>query len=111
MIFCIGILIFTGIVLMQKRSYTALILGVIVLGNGINLSVFYASAPKTGLFAFVTDNISLETSNDPLPQALVLTAIVIGFALLGFLVSLVRVLSQELGVFDSSHMSREECDE
>jgi len=80
----VGVLFAAGTYLLMERSLTRIALGVGVLGNGVNvLIVAVGSGPgrapiigEQGEFA------------DPLPQALVLTAIVIGFALLTFLLAL-----------------------
>ena len=107
----IGLLIFSGIFLLLRRSYICIVFGLIILSNGINLALFYGSSPKNALFAFIATGDAVQVSNDPLPQALVLTAIVIGFALIGFLVALVRIVARDLGPFGSPDMMREEADE
>ena len=108
MILCVSLLVFAGLLMMQRRSFLHIILGLILLGNGVNLSIFVASNPDVGLFAFVGADGSIPYSNDPLPQALVLTAIVIGFALTAFLVALVKKLSTRVGDFDAPSMRWEE---
>ncbi len=68
----------------MERSLTRIALGVGVLGNGVNvLLVIVGSRP--GRAPIIGEEGELT---DPLPQALVLTAIVIGFALLAFLLAL-----------------------
>lgn len=109
MIFCISLLIFSGLIFLQKRSFVGIVLGMVLVSNGINLSIFYGSKPDLGLFAFADSAGLISQSNDPLPQALVLTAIVIGFALLGYLVALVKKLSLVVGGFDTKAMREEDC--
>ena len=80
----VGVLIAVGTYLLTERSLTRVALGVGVLGNGVNVLIVAAgsrpdSAPIIGREGELTD---------PLPQALVLTAIVIGFALLSFVLAL-----------------------
>ena len=101
------LLIFLGLVLLQKSHFMAMILGLVLIGNGINLSIFFASNPDVGKFAFTDNQGFVAASNDPLPQALVLTAIVIGFALIGFVVALSKRLVQDVGQFDSKAMKEE----
>lgn len=79
-----GVLFAAGSYLLMERSLTRIALGVGVLGNGINVLIVAAGsspaeAPIIGRAGELTD---------PLPQALVLTAIVIGFALLSFVLAL-----------------------
>ncbi|MCH1430074.1 MAG: NADH-quinone oxidoreductase subunit K [Chlamydiales bacterium] len=61
-----------GIYLILSGSYSNIPLGIALASNGVNLLLIESSHPLAG-----------ET--DPLPQALILTAIVIGFALLSLL--------------------------
>jgi multicomponent Na+:H+ antiporter subunit C len=80
----VGVLFAVGTYLLMERSLTRVALGVGVLGNGANLLIVVAGsdsdqAPIVGRAGELTD---------PLPQALVLTAIVIGFALLSFVLAL-----------------------
>ncbi|MBU3689200.1 MAG: Na(+)/H(+) antiporter subunit C [Acidimicrobiales bacterium mtb01] len=80
----IGVLFSVGTYLLMERSLTRVALGVGVLGNAVNLLIVAAGsrpdeAPIIGRSGDLTD---------PLPQALVLTAIVIGFALLSFVLAL-----------------------
>lgn len=70
--FMLASLIGGGVYLLTSRQFTEIILGVALLSNGINLVLIESSQQ-------VIDGV------DPLPQALILTAIVIGFALITFL--------------------------
>ncbi len=80
----VGVLFAVGTYLIMERSLTRIALGVGVLGNGVNLLIVAAGsvpgdAPIIGRSGEPTD---------PLPQALVLTAIVIGFGLVSFILAL-----------------------
>jgi multicomponent Na+:H+ antiporter subunit C len=68
----------------MERSLTRVALGVGVIGNGVNVLII-ASGSESGEAPIIGREGVLT---DPLPQALVLTAIVIGFALLTFLMTL-----------------------
>jgi multicomponent Na+:H+ antiporter subunit C len=80
----IGVLFASGTYLVLQRSLTRIILGVGMLANGVNVVILgIGSRPgespiigREGEFA------------DPVPQALVLTAIVIGFGVIAFLLAL-----------------------
>lgn len=80
----VGVLFGVGAYLITDRSLTRIALGVGVLGNGVNLLII-AAGSDPGDAPIVGRNGELA---DALPQALVLTAIVIGFALLTFLMTL-----------------------
>jgi multicomponent Na+:H+ antiporter subunit C len=81
----IGVLFTVGTYLVLQRSLTRIVLGVGVLANGVNV-IILATGARQGEAPFVGTGDGSFT--DPVPQALVLTAIVIGFALTAFLVAL-----------------------
>lgn len=83
-----GVLVGTGVYLLLTRSLIRIVFGVGLLANGINL-VIVAAAGGSGAPAFVdVEGAAPEGMTDPLPQAFVLTAIVIGLALIAFLSAL-----------------------
>ncbi|MEO1237685.1 MAG: NADH-quinone oxidoreductase subunit K [Planctomycetota bacterium] len=87
-----GVLFTCGLYLMMRRSLLKLVLGLLLLSHAANLAVF-VSAGLTRSPAPLTDVGELSPPTgaaDPLPQALVLTAIVIGFAVVSFAAVLVR---------------------
>ena len=80
----IAVLFAVGSHLLMERSLTRVAHGVGVIGNGVNVLII-ASGSEPGEAPIIGRDGVLT---DPLPQALVLTAIVIGFALLTFLMTL-----------------------
>jgi len=74
----------TGVYSMLHRSLTKIIVGVVLLGYGTTLLIVVVGS-RPGDPPIVG---ALEGATDAIPQALVLTAIVIGFALQGFLLAL-----------------------
>ena len=66
-----------------------MVLGVVVLGNGVNLAVLLGGRLDGSVAAFA-DSADLAAAVNPLPQALVLTAIVIGFALFVFALAVLK---------------------
>ena len=90
----LGMVIAAGTYLAFSRDLLRCLIGLALLGNGINLLLF-ASGRLTVNAPPVIDSaeLTLKAAANPLPQALVLTAIVISFALLCFsLVLAVRLL-------------------
>ena len=88
----VGVLTGAGVFLMLRARTFPVLLGLTLLSYAVNLFLFasgrlvVASAPLTDL--------GLATYPDPIPQALVLTAIVIGFGMTALLVVLaLRALS------------------
>src|SRR5699024_6187547 len=88
MVLAMGVLFASGIYLMLERSLTRVLLGFILLGNGVNLLIILTAGRGS---APLTDgkDLSTEGMSDPLPHALILTAIVITFAVTAFLLAMI----------------------
>ena len=78
-----GALVACGVYLITERSLSRILMGVMLAGNGVNILFLVASGgpPLIGVTA-------KEDMSDPLPQAMVLTAIVIALATSAFLVTM-----------------------
>ncbi|MCG8581372.1 MAG: NADH-quinone oxidoreductase subunit K [Bacteroidales bacterium] len=84
-----GLLYAGGVYLILRRSILKFIIGIIFMSNATNLLVFLSAGIVPGQPAFVDDTMKdAELMADPLPQALVLTAIVIGFGIVVFTIAL-----------------------
>ena len=84
----IGGLYAAGIYLLLDRSLTRVLLGFLLLGNATNLLLLSAGGPA-GL-APILGYADPEEMNDPLPQALILTAIVITFGVSAFVLAMIH---------------------
>jgi multicomponent K+:H+ antiporter subunit C len=97
----IGVLVSCGVYLLLRARSFPVILGLTLLSYGVNLFIFVMGRLRTGVPPVVSKgDTSLSNSlhyTDPLPQALVLTAIVIGFAMTAFLLVLALRARAELG--------------
>lgn len=102
----IGGLYAAGLYLMMRRNIIRLILGLALLGHAANLLIF-----TTG--RLVRGHPPILPSNDPgfggiiadpLPEALILTAIVIGFGIQAFAIVLIRRCHEDLGTEDLDKM-------
>ena len=81
----IGLVVACGVYLMLRgRSFTV-VLGLSLLGYAVNVFIFAMGRLWTGAAPILRGDGPFA---DPLPQALVLTAIVIGFATTGFVIEL-----------------------
>ncbi len=80
----IAILASTGTYLVLHRNLTRIILGLGMLGNAINLLILTAGSTPGRAPIIGSDG----PFTDPVPQALVLTSIVITFGVLSFLLSM-----------------------
>ena len=74
-----GVLYAVGIYLLLERSLTRVLLGLMLLANATNLLLL-----TTGGYAGLA-----SAFNDPLPQAFILTSIVISFSVTAFMLSLI----------------------
>ncbi|MEM7625374.1 MAG: NADH-quinone oxidoreductase subunit K [Planctomycetota bacterium] len=88
----VGVLFSCGLYLMMRRSLLKLILGLMLIGHGANLAVFVSAGLTRSPAPLAARGTAGPPTGaaDPLPQALVLTAIVIGFAVVSFAAVLVR---------------------
>ncbi len=104
--FAIGILYAVCIYLMLRRSLVKLLLGLALLTNAVNLLIFTAAGLTRGRPPLIpADAVALEnTPADPLPQALILTAIVIGFSIIAFALVLANRVYMTLGTDDLDKM-------
>ncbi len=75
-----------GVYLILERSLTRVLVGLVLLGNGANLLFMVAAGPAGD--APIVGTTDVEDMADPLPQALVLTAIVITLGTVSFLLAM-----------------------
>lgn len=94
----IGVVYAAGVYLLLDRSLTRVLLGFLLLGNATNL-LLLSSGGAAGL-APILGYAEPEEMTDPLPQALILTAIVITFGIAAFVLALIyrswRLVRQEV---------------
>lgn len=83
-----GVLIACGVYLMLDRAMTRMILGVTLIGNGANLLLLQSGGPAGSPPILGRESEAADQAADPLAQAMILTAIVISMAMVGFLVAL-----------------------
>lgn len=102
----IGGLYAAGLYLMLRRSAVKMIFGLALLGHAANLLIFTVGGLRRGEPPLIRegDQSLSVTAADPLPQALVLTAIVIGFAVVSFAAVLVKRACDTVGTDDVDEM-------
>ena len=91
----IGILVSTGVYLMLRGRTFPVVLGLALISYAVNFFVFVMGRLDVGHAPIIRDGV--DQYPDPLPQALVLTAIVIGFAMTAFVLVLAVRANIELG--------------
>lgn len=107
----VGTLVTGSVYLMLSRHLVRFIFGLVLASNAVNLLIFAAGqVARDGARPPIIPDSSripaetLETMANALPQALVLTAIVIGFALLTFVFVLFYRAGQDLGTARTEQM-------
>ena len=103
MAYVIGALFAAAIYMLLRRSIVKLVLGLIILSNAANLLIFSVAGMTRGAPPLL-GNANIADMADPLPQALILTAIVIGFAVLAFAVVLIHRAYEVVGTDDLDKM-------
>lgn len=101
----LGVLTSSGIYLLLRGRTFSVILGLTLLSHAVNLFLFSMGRLTLGAPALIGLS---DQPADPLPQALVLTAIVIGFAMTAFVVVLALKAAVELR---SDHVDGEDPNE
>ncbi len=101
-----GVFLAAAIYLLLSRALIRMLLGLVLLGNAVNLLILVA-----GRLGRIVPSIALDGAKaplagaaNPLPQALILTAIVIGFAMFAFLLVLAYRAYQSLEADDTDRM-------
>jgi multicomponent Na+:H+ antiporter subunit C len=101
----LGAVITAGTYLLLSRELLRCVIGVSMIGAGVNLLLFSAGRLASGVPPVIPAGASaLTAAANPLPQALTLTAIVISFALLCFSLVLVVRLIQASGSDDVARL-------
>lgn len=102
----IGMFFAVAVYLILSKAIIRMLLGIVILGNAVNLLIFTAGRLTREVPPIVPDGVSQIEGDfaNPLPQALILTAIVIGFALFSFLLVLGYRAYQELDADDTDTM-------
>lgn len=95
-------LLFIGLyILLTKHNLIKMIIGLSIMDTGVNLFLISLGYIKKGTAPiFYKPGLNPEDMVDPVPQALVLTAIVIGVAVLALALSLAIRLYQHYGTLD-----------
>ncbi|RZT58108.1 multisubunit sodium/proton antiporter MrpC subunit [Microcella alkaliphila] len=89
LVIVMAVLFACGIYLMLERSLTRVVLGFLLVGNAANLLIILMAGAQ-GIAPIVEDPAAdADQYTDPLPQALLLTAIVITFAVSAFMLALI----------------------
>lgn len=102
----VGVLVAASVHLMLARNVLRFLFGLVLISNAANLTIFVSGrlTPETPPLIPEGAAAPLAEAANALPQALVLTAIVIGFGLFAFALTLVYRTYQNLGTLNSDEM-------
>jgi multicomponent Na+:H+ antiporter subunit C len=102
----VGLFFAVSIYLMLSKHVIRILLGVAIFGNAVNLLIFTSGRVMREVAAIIPEGATTLTGQvaNPLPQALILTAIVISFSFFAFLLVLAYRAYQELGTDDTDGM-------
>ncbi|MFE8696714.1 Na(+)/H(+) antiporter subunit C [Cytobacillus sp. FJAT-53684] len=102
MAFVIGILFMSATYLMLSKSLLRIIIGTGLLSHGAHLLILTMGGLKRGTVPLLGEEASSYT--DPIPQALILTAIVISFGVTAFFLVLAYRAYKELGTDNTERL-------
>ena len=83
-----AVLFGSGIAVMLERSLTRVLIGFLLVGNAVNVLIYLMSGAP-GLAPILIDGVDPAELSDPLPQAFILTAIVINLGITAFMLALI----------------------
>lgn len=95
-----GVLYAAGVYLMLRRRLAQLIIGLSLLSNGSNILILSAAGVTRAKPPLIAPGVNPDQFADPVPQSLILTAIVIGFGVLAFSLVLSHRIHQSVGSDD-----------
>jgi multicomponent Na+:H+ antiporter subunit C len=96
-----GVLYATGVYLMLRRRLAQVIIGLSLLSNGSNVLILAAAGVTRAKPPLITEtSMTADQFADPVPQSLILTAIVIGFGVLAFALVLAHRVHRSAGSDD-----------
>lgn len=102
-----GVMFAVGLYFLMQRTLLQMVLGLIAIGHGANLAIFTSAGLVRGAAPLVRKGETMPPPGvaDALPQALILTAIVIGFAVTAFAAVLAMRTFQAVGSDDPDDMT------
>jgi len=97
--------------LLMQSQLLNIIFGFALLSNGINLMILLTSGNPDGKTVPIILDAGQDSFVDPLPQALILTAIVIGFGLTAFMIVLAFRLFGQFGTTETNSYTKMDPDD
>ena len=122
---CVGVIVAVSVYLLLGQELKGIAMGVFLLGHAANLAILSMSrspitngdgqagvkGPPLLTDEYLKAGDALKSIVDPLPQALILTAIVIGFAVMGFLLTLIVAAGRQTKTLDTAALAKIQSDD
>jgi|SRR5690554_2682670 len=107
----IAVIMGCGTYLLLSRHFVRIIFGIALLSAATNLLIFVAGRLRSTQPPVIESGLQVldPVAANPLPQALILTAIVIGFALVSFAAALAFTAFQSIGSVETTDMTQAEA--
>ncbi|MGM0441489.1 MAG: sodium:proton antiporter [Elusimicrobiota bacterium] len=101
------VLFFIGLYgIATKKNVIKIIISIIIMQNSVNLFILLVGYQKSGVAPIITEGMNMKNfvagSVDPLPQAMILTSIVIGLSVIALMVAIAIRIYERFGTFDVS---------
>ena len=104
--FSVGAMFAAGVYLLLQRNLIRVLFGIIVITNAVNVLIFTLGRLRRGDPPVLPEQPTADlVMANPLPQALILTSIVISFGLAAFLLALIYRSEKTFDTLDSDHLS------
>jgi len=112
LVILVGVLYAGGVYLMFRRSMVRMLLGLVLISNGANILIFLIGGITKGKAPIIQadERHFTDIYADPIPQALILTAIVISFALTAFAIVLLHKVYSTTGSDDLDSLNIQDLD-
>ena len=103
----VGVVFGSGLYLVMQRNLLRFVFGLILLSGSVNVALFVAGRLTRGIAPLVPEGATAPPPGaaNALPQALILTAIVIGFGLIAFALVLLLRTYERLGTVKTDELS------
>jgi multicomponent Na+:H+ antiporter subunit C len=108
----VGVLFASGLYMMLRRSIVKLIIGLSLISHGANLLIFTMSRLLHNDPVIIASDVTEAVADfaDPIIQAVILTAIVIGMGLQAFALVLIKRTYQVTGTDDVEQLKTTDCE-
>lgn len=102
----VGVLFGSGLYLMLQRNLMRFVFGLLILSGAVNVLIFTAGRLTRGAAPVIPEGLRAPAGEvaNALPQAVVLTAIVIGFGLIAFTLVLLLRVYERLGTVKTEEL-------